>query len=309
VETAARQILRALRGNRSQLQFSRWLGYRSNVVADWEGGHRFPSGAEWLRAAARVGVDVPAALARFSGRAAESWSEGEEGLARWLDALRGTTSQLELAARVGASRHQVGRWLSGRACPRLPDLLSLVDGMTGRVQDLAAEIVDIEAVPSMVTRHQAARRARSLAWDQPWALAVLMLVDVGIPVDGGAAHVAARLGLDEAHAQECISMLVAAGLIAHGSDGRWSALSAPSLSTAEDARAMELRRFWAAVACARIGDSRDVHSYNLFSVSAADLDRIRSLQRAYFRELRGIVAASTPAERIGLVVLQVCELA
>lgn len=309
METAARQILRALRGERSQLQFSRWLGYRSNVLADWEGGHRFPSGAEWLRAAARAGVDVPAALVRFSGRAAECWSDGEAGLARWLDALRGTTSHIELAARTGASRHQVGRWLSGRACPRLPELLLLVDGMTGRVPDLVAELVDIEAVPALALRHHAARRARSLAWDQPWALAVLMLVDVGIPVEGGAAHVAARLGLTEAHAQECIELLVAAGLVTPGPEGFWVALSAPSLSTTDDARAIELRRFWTAVACDRVGDRRDVHSFNLFSVSAADLDRIRALQRAYFRELRGIVAASTPAERVGLVVLQVCEIA
>jgi DNA-binding transcriptional regulator YiaG len=309
MELAARQIVRALRGGRSQLQLSRWLGYASNVVADWEGGHRSPSGAEWLRAASRCGVDVRAALVRFNGPAASAWEEGEEGLASWLAALRGTTSQLELAERVGVSRHQVGRWLSGNACPRLPDLLRLVDGMTGRVQDLVAGLVDIKSVPALAPRHEAAQRARSLAWDEPWALAVLMLVEVGIPADGAARWAAERLGLDEAHAERCLRVLEEAGLITVGPTGAWVALAAPSLSTADDARAVELRRFWTAVACARIGDTRDLHSFNLFSVSAGDLDRLRDLQRAYFREIRGIVAASTPAERVGLVVLQLCELA
>lgn len=309
MELAARQIVRALRGERSQLQLSRWLGYASNVVADWEGGHRYPSGAEWLRAAGRCGVDVRAALQRFNAAAAPAWDEGPEGLASWLAALRGTTSQLELADRVGVSRHQVGRWLSGNACPRLPDLLRLVDGMTGRVQDLVAALVDIGAVPALAPRHEAAQRARSLAWDEPWALAVLMLVEVGVPVDGAAAWVAERLGLDEAHAERCIRVLNEAGLVASGPEGRWVALAAPSLSTADDTRALALRRFWTTVACGRIGDPRDVHSFNLFSVSVGDLDRIRELQRAYFRELRGIVAASSPSERVGLVVLQLCELA
>ena len=49
-------------------------------------------------------------------------------------------------------------------------------------------------------------------------------------------------------------------------------------------------------------------SYNLFSVSRVDLERIRELHRAYFRELRRIVAASEPAECVVLANVHLLEL-
>jgi hypothetical protein len=49
-------------------------------------------------------------------------------------------------------------------------------------------------------------------------------------------------------------------------------------------------------------------AYNLFTVSLADLERIRELQRAFFRELRAIVAASRPEERVVIANLQLFAL-
>jgi len=51
-----------------------------------------------------------------------------------------------------------------------------------------------------------------------------------------------------------------------------------------------------------------VFSYNLFGVSNADLERIEALQRAYFRELRNIVAQSQPVENVAVVNLQLFSL-
>ena len=51
-----------------------------------------------------------------------------------------------------------------------------------------------------------------------------------------------------------------------------------------------------------------VFSYNLFSVSNADLERLEALQRRYFRELRTIVAQSEPVENVAVVNLQLFSL-
>jgi hypothetical protein len=51
----ARELMVALRGRRSQVAWSRRLGYRSNVAYAWESGRRSPTGAEMLRAAGRGG--------------------------------------------------------------------------------------------------------------------------------------------------------------------------------------------------------------------------------------------------------------
>src|SRR5262245_15915722 len=142
MELVARQLVRAIRAHRSQEAFSRRLGYTSNPVADWEAGRRFPTGAETLRACLLLGIDVQAAVSRFSATEAALLGECDDGdVASWLAALRGNLAIKDLAARVGESRYAVSRWLTGDTRPRLPEFLRLVDGLTNRLSDLVAELV------------------------------------------------------------------------------------------------------------------------------------------------------------------------
>ncbi|MFN9942743.1 MAG: hypothetical protein ACK56I_25090, partial [bacterium] len=98
---AAAELMRALRGPRSQVAFARRLGLRSNAPAAWEGGHRVPAAGALIAALGRLGVDAAAAWARFHPPAAAAFADG--GLAAWLRALRGQAAVDELAARSGLS--------------------------------------------------------------------------------------------------------------------------------------------------------------------------------------------------------------
>src|SRR5688500_10932505 len=102
-EAVSGELLRALRGPRSQNAWSRRLGYKSNVAYAWESGRRWPTAAETFRAARRAGADLDGALTRFYGRP-PPWLESvdptsPEGAARLLDDLRGQTSVTDLARR------------------------------------------------------------------------------------------------------------------------------------------------------------------------------------------------------------------
>src|SRR5690348_7757071 len=145
-DLVARQLLRAIRGRRSQVAFARRLGYRGNPLADWEAGRRFPTVQRALRACSASGIDVRAAFARFHPQAPPDPSS-VKSMAEWLERLRGKTSVAALATRTGYSRHQLGRWLSAQAEPRLPQLLRVLEAITGRISDLIAELVPIEQVP------------------------------------------------------------------------------------------------------------------------------------------------------------------
>src|SRR5688500_20343654 len=59
------ELIRALRGKRSQMALSRRLGYKTNVVYLWEAQKGAPTGVGFLRLAERVGVDVRQALEQF----------------------------------------------------------------------------------------------------------------------------------------------------------------------------------------------------------------------------------------------------
>ena len=310
MQSIASEVIRALRGRRSQLAFSRRLKYRSNVVADWEQGRRFPTAAEFLRAAALVGVDIPGAFLRFHAASASAVGAADDaGVARWLDELRGQSSLQDLAARSGVSRHALGRWLSGSTRPRLPDFLRLVDVLTGRVQDLIAELVDIREVPTLAERVERAAASRKVGLEEPWALPVLLAIETrGYTALEGhdSAWLARFLGLPEPRVQACVSRLEEAGVIRLQGSHYVSGQPLTIDTRAHPEAGRSLKRHWLMVGMDRVGQPRegDILSYNLFSVSRADLAQIRSLQRSFFREVRGIVAASEPSESVALLNLQ-----
>ena len=313
MNAAASQILRALRAHRSQVQLSRWLGYRGNPITDWETGRRFPTASETLRVCRRVGVDVDAAFLQFHAAVAPTLGEGgDAGVAAWLNALRGSTSLVEIARRSGHSRFSVGRWMQGRARPRLPDFLLLVDAITGRVSDLVAALVPIADIPALLSRHQARESARQLAFDAPWSALILQVLETTV-YRSHTAHpsgwIAARLGIDEATERRCLQRLVEAGVL-HFDGRNYRSVESLSVDThAGPEKLNALKGHWIDVAQSRLAQpgAGDLFFYNLVSLAVDDLDRIRTLQRAYFRELRSIVAASEPCETVALINLQLIE--
>src|SRR5690606_5949467 len=124
-EQVAAEFLRALRGKRSQTAFCRRLGYKSNVAYTWEACRGFPTAARTFEVAERMGVDLQASLTRFY-RIAPSWLShvnltAPEGVAAFVNDLRGSTSIVDLAKHMHKSRFTVSRWVKGETEPKLPD--------------------------------------------------------------------------------------------------------------------------------------------------------------------------------------------
>lgn len=309
MDDVASQLLRALRGRRSQVAFSRRLKYRSNVAADWEQGRRYPTAGEMVRACAVVGVDVDAAFSGFHPSAASAFAADDAGIASWLEALRGQGSIQDLSARTSISRHALGRWFSGRTRPRLPDFLRLVDALTGRVQDLVAELVDIEQVPALAERCRRAAASRRVGIEAPWTLPILLALETtgyAALAEHDTGWLARLLGLSVDTVDGCLSRLQDAGVIVR-SGRHFTVGGALTIDTRAHPQAGRvLKKHWLAVGMERVEAPRvsDILGYNLFSLSREDLARVASLQRGFYREVRSIVAASEPSEVLALMNIQ-----
>lgn len=308
VESIARDILRHLRGRRSQVAFSRRLGYRSNVAHTWETGKRMPTGSVVFAAMKRLGVDVPARIRRFTKVEPAFLSEVDihtpEGVAALLRELRRDTPIQQVAARTGLSRYQVSRFLSGGAEPRLPDLLRLVEGLTARLLDAVALFADPGALPSTTDAWTRLEAARSLFWRHPRAQLVLLSLDLAdyraLPEhDDG--WLARRLDLELYEVTADLERLAHTGQIAW-SGTHWVLADVQTVDTRRYPEAgLALKRWWTGRAREGMDRPDASMSYNVFTVSEADLQRIVELHRATFAQLRTIVAASEPGERLVLV--------
>lgn len=310
MEGAASQFLRAVRGRRSQVQLARRLGYRGNPITDWERGERFPTIYETLRVLALLDIDVPAAFARFYPSVRLLQQQGTPLVGEWLSALRGETSVSELAARSGVSRFSVARWLGGKAIPRLPDFFRLLDAITHRLPEWVAELAPIDEVPLLAPRYRAAMAAKLLAFELPWSEAVLRVLETASyrrQRRHRDAYLASCLGVTTNEVQACLARLLAAQVI-EKRGARFVVRSQSAVDTQGGKQALHrLKRHWSEIAAERLQTPRqdDYFAYNVISVSAADLERIRERLRMAFREIRSLVAASKPEEVAALVNLQI----
>jgi DNA-binding phage protein len=310
------ELIRALRGKRSQTALSRRLGYKTNILYIWEAQKGAPTGAGFLHLAQRVGIDVGHALEQFYRKRPPWLTEHDPtsvaGVAALLDDLRGASTLVETASKLSVSRFALARWLRGEAEPRLPDFLELIEVTSLRLLDFVASLVDPGEVPSLSARWQELQSARRAAYQRPWSHAVLRALELRqyheLP-----AHepgwLSRMLGLDRAEEDACLELLADTGQI-ELRQKNWRVRQVLTVDTRKDPEAARhLKAWWARVGNERfLAQAEGVFSYNLFGVSNADLERIEQLQRAYFRELRSIVAQSEPVENVAVVNLQLFSL-
>lgn len=306
-DAIAADFVRALRGSRSQTAFCRRLGYKSNVVYTWESRRGWPTAARLLAAARRTGVDLEKAFTAFY-RAKPSWLQDHdpaspEGVSAFLNDLRGNTSIVELAQYSGKNRFAISRWLKATAEPRLPEFFLLIECCSLRLLDFIEQFVDPKKMPSIAEQWVEVQTARRVAYDAPWTQAVLRALEMSeyraLPkhVLG---WIAGKVGISTEEEVRCLQLLSQSGQVRWEGD-HWVLHKVLALDTRTDPRAAQaLRGWWAQVGTDRVNGGAVGFMYNLCGVSRADLQRLRQLQKAYFHEVRTIVAQSEPVECVAL---------
>lgn len=313
-EALAGNVMRALRGRRSQIAFSRRLGYSTNVAYAWESARRAPTAAEMFRAAIKTGIDVRGAVTPFFQRQLPADLKAldpasVEFVATLLREVRGTASMQTLADRTGLSRSAVSRILAGKNEPRLPVFFRIVDVASRRLLDLLAGIVDVASLPAAHEEWHRVEALRRLAVENPLSEAVPRFLELdqyaALPrhVPG---WVAERLGISREDEERTLRDLELAGSIRW--DGtRWVVDRDRSVDTTAFAprAAARLREHWTELARTRIaGGGEGLFGYLVFSTDDDTLAAIHELRLRFFRELRALVASSRHATRVAVANVQ-----
>jgi transcriptional regulator with XRE-family HTH domain len=314
--TLARQLVRAIRGRRSQKAFSARIGYRSNIAQRWESGACFPTASVFLGACARVNPAAVTSFREFLKRA-PAWLDERDpftpnGVAAFLQDLRGKTPIGVLAERTGCNRYSVGRWLQGRAQPKLPELLALVEASSRRALDFIATLVDPMRLPSLAGSWAELQATRNVAYEYPWSHAVLRALELRSITHGRGSverRIATALGIAEGDAKDALTALQRTGQVVRAKRS-WRVTRVMAVDTSRDeTRSLQLKDAWLGVARQRLRAAvPGTFGYSLFAVSHADLRRLRELHLEYVRAMQSIIASSEPAECVGLYCSQLCDL-
>jgi transcriptional regulator with XRE-family HTH domain len=314
-ETTAIELIRALRGKRSQNGFSQRIGARSNVVHRWESGACWPTAARFLAACAALGVDVSACYTRMFRRRPDWVARLEPtspaAVAAFLNELRGKTPIRDVAAAARVNRFTISRWLSGRAQPSLPQFLQLIDAVSRRLPDFASTLVDPRKLPSLRDDWRKLELVRRLAYEEPWSHAVLRALALGEPAGTrDVRFVAERLGLDPMAVRRIVSMLRRAGQVRQTTSGLRAEPLERVDTGADRERGRQLKVAWTRHALQRLeADAPGVYGFSLFEASREDLRKLRALQLEYARAMQAIVAGSRGTECVGLYCASLLDLA
>jgi transcriptional regulator with XRE-family HTH domain len=306
------ELVRALRGKRSQAALGRRLGYTSNVIYTWESGRRAPTASAFFRLAAHCRVDVASGLAALFGPQMERVDPLQPaGVTALLSALTSSHRLAELASATGTDRTTIARWLRGATEPKLPQLLRLVDAMSHRLLEFVSLFADAAALPSTRTAHRDLIVQRRLAYELPWSHAVLRALELDayrtLPAHEPG-FIARRVGLSLQEEERYLAVLVDAKQI-RKERGRWVVRRVLTVDTRpSEADNRRLKQHWARVGLERLSTVPHppgaLFSFNLFAIGSDEYERIRRLHIEYFERVREIVAESRTADRVALMNLQ-----
>ena len=312
-ELASRELVRALRGKRSQAAVQRRLRRSSNVLHAWETGARYPRLTDLLLLLQVAGRSPQAVLDRLAPcRGATSRALATS----WLNGLVRDRSQAELSRQLGVNRNTVARWLAGDTEPRLPQLLALVEVTTQRVLDFLAALAEPAHLPSVAAAQADLQEQRRLAYSRPWAHAVLRALELeqyrALPAHEPAV-VARSVGISVAESEACLEALLRAKQVRRRG-GRYRVARVLAVDTRQDAVGnLGLKQHWFAACADRLASfgipSDGLASYNLFAIAEADLERVRQAHLDYYERLRAIVAESKHPSRVVLATIGLFPLA
>lgn len=309
----AAELVRELRGARTQQALSRALGYRSNVLFAWERQRDAPRLDAFFRLLRQLGRSPAQWLCEFGRGQGAADIEAEGGIAAYLTTLAAGRSIQELAGAIGESRYVVSRWLSGKTAIPLPAFLQFLEVTTLSVLDAIALLVDPRALPSAKAPYERLEAARRSAKQRPWSHAIVHMVELPsyrcLPRHRPG-WFASRLGITLHEEAECLKLLVQLGRLTF--DGhRYESCESLAVDTRPDPEATRsLAAFWMRQGAERVlvpGTGK--YAFNTFGISRVDLARLQELQRRYFAELRTIVSGSATTEAVAVATFQLFHLA
>lgn len=166
-----KELLVAFRGNRSQLQLSRSLGFDYNQIYRWESGSRRLYWSDFVKLCKTCGIDLKAAfnLRHFDGDINMS--------DQVVKHLVGQKKLLKISQEFDLSPHILRTWIKGEGEIHLSPFLKILMKMD-ILLPFAGKLIDIKKIPSLQETFLEREAQNGLAYDEPFLGPLMMCLDL-----------------------------------------------------------------------------------------------------------------------------------
>lgn len=170
-EVLAVETIRALRGDRSQLQISRELGFSFNQIGKWESFEKRILWDDFVLLTKLKQAPLNKALLLLS------LGYGGTKAGNILAELKADLSATEFARRLGFNRVQFSRWLNGTADVPLADMLSIFQHVRNGVAQFILRILAGTTIPSSLRDSLLPLKEYNIYAEVPWIGLITLAID------------------------------------------------------------------------------------------------------------------------------------
>lgn len=285
------EVIRSLRGRRTQSQLSKVLGYKHNQLYLWESGRRTISWQDFCRICQVLKRPLNVAISDFFN------IQNNQEIPVVLKLSLGKRKKGELAKSLGVTASKLSRWLTGRTDPPLievfkifkiayPNFLEFLDFVSGpgRVASIQGEVTN-------------AHKIRSALFQAPFVggvAAALFTKEYRNLKKHTPGIIAKHVGISLEEENVALNLLQAAKQI-EMVDGLYR-INSFSLNLVDDKKQfLRLAQYWAdrAAALPKWGGQKSGFGYRVFCVNETGRQRIRQAQVDYYNAITEILKSES----------------
>lgn len=283
----ATEMVKAVRGKRSQNQLNRKLGFSVNQLYRWESGYRKITWKNFVQICSLSRVSIGEILKVEIG-----FFGDEREIKDLILHLKGQHSLTAFSKLVNLPNTKIRNWAQGRGQVNLSDVLKMIEGSLGVSTDIVAKICDINLVPSLLEVHKLRLFQRNICFQNPELMIMIHGVELLSRQALGASYWSQISGLTSLSEKRCKE------LVEIGIDAKYFEMKEQHLKVTIsfiDTRGalkqtLDMRRFWINVALKKIDTIEDITKphrllYFIMSVSDHGAEKLQALMYQFISKM------------------------
>jgi transcriptional regulator with XRE-family HTH domain len=282
------ELLRTLRGKRSQAHFSQILGYRYNQVHLWEMGKRTLDWNDFVHLCSTLKRPLTSTILKLTAL------QDELAIAKILSHGFRSHKKNELAKNLGISTSKLSRWLSGKSVPSLQESFRMMSLAYLNFADFLDEIAGPGKLRSIQPKVEESRKLSDLMVRLPYIGAVapaLALRSYRALKQHKPGFVAEAAGITLAQEEEALRVLREFGQI-ELKNGIYQLRHYKVNVMNEKERFHAACQYWAERAAKQTKwlGQKSLFGYRVFGITEAGYQKLRQAQINYYNEITEILA-------------------